>query len=124
MLLQTRLVTSACSHDWVFCSSPLLVHPLLVVVGKMLQYTLTRHPLLQEIESVFDVMDMEDEDRNTLLNLSDVQMQDVARFCNRYPNIELTYEILNKDSIYGYVCMRVYGGGRVKRAVGCLQRSW
>ncbi len=58
---------------------------------------------MQEIESVFDVMDMEDEDRNTLLNLSDAQMQDVARFCNRYPNIELTYEILNKDSIYGYV---------------------
>ncbi len=61
-------------------------------------------PLLQEIESVFDVMDMEDEDRNTLLKLSDAQMQDVARFCNRYPNIELTYEILKKDSIYEYVC--------------------
>ncbi len=49
-------------------------------------------------------MDMEDEDRNTLLKLSDAQMQDVARFCNRYPNIELTYEILKKDSIYEYVC--------------------
>ncbi len=58
---------------------------------------------LQETESVFDVMDMEDEDRNTLLKLSDAQMQDVARFCNRYPNIELTYEVLNKDRIYEYV---------------------
>ncbi len=45
-------------------------------------------------------MDMEDDDRNTLLNLSDAQMQDVAKFCNRYPNIELNYEVVNKDTIY------------------------
>lgn len=63
---------------------------------------------MQEIESVFDVMDMEDEDRSTLLKLSDAQMQDVARFCNRYPNIELTYDVVNKDSIYGCVNIHVY----------------
>lgn len=45
-------------------------------------------------------MDMEDEDRNTLLSLTDSQMQDVARFCNRYPNIELSYEVANKDNIH------------------------
>ena len=55
---------------------------------------------LQSIESVFDVMDMEDDDRNSLLKLSDAQMQDVARFCNRYPNIELNFEVLNKGDIY------------------------
>ena len=31
------------------------------------------HP--QGVESVFDVMDMEDEDRNALLQLTDAQMQ-------------------------------------------------
>ena len=36
------------------------------------------------IESVFDIMEMEDEDRNKLLNMTDQQMADVARFCNRY----------------------------------------
>ena len=30
---------------------------------------------LQGVESVFDIMDMEDEDRNTLLRFSDAQMQ-------------------------------------------------
>lgn len=44
-------------------------------------------------------MEMEDEERNALLQLSDGQMADVARFCNRYPNIELSYEVVDKDSI-------------------------
>lgn len=51
------------------------------------------------METVFDVMEMEDEDRNTLLALPETQMADVARFCNRYPNIELTYEVEDKDSL-------------------------
>lgn len=44
-------------------------------------------------------MELEDEDRNKLLQLTPAQMNDVARFCNRYPNIELNYEIQNKDGI-------------------------
>ncbi|CAI8023511.1 U5 small nuclear ribonucleoprotein 200 kDa helicase [Geodia barretti] len=51
------------------------------------------------VESVFDIMDMEDDARNSLLQFSDGQMQDVARFCNRYPNIDLTYEVQDKDNI-------------------------
>ena len=54
---------------------------------------------MQEIESVFDIMDMQDDDRNSLLKLSDLQMQDVAKFCNRYPNIELSYEVAGKESL-------------------------
>ena len=44
-------------------------------------------------------MEMDDDERNTLLQLSEAEMTDVARFCNRYPNIELTYEIQDKDKI-------------------------
>lgn len=51
------------------------------------------------MESIFDIMEMEDEDRTALLQLSDVQMADVARFCNRYPNIELSYEVAERDNI-------------------------
>lgn len=51
------------------------------------------------VESIFDIMEMEDEDRSALLQLSDSQMADVARFCNRYPNIELSYEVAEKDSV-------------------------
>lgn len=35
------------------------------------------------VESVFDVMDMEDDDRNALLGLSGSQMVELARACNR-----------------------------------------
>lgn len=45
-------------------------------------------------------MELEDEDRLKLLQLSDNQLADVAKFCNRYPNIELTYEVLDKDHIH------------------------
>jgi hypothetical protein len=48
-------------------------------------------------------MEMDDDDRNALLQLSESEMADVARFCNRYPNIELTYEIQDKDKITGSV---------------------
>lgn len=51
------------------------------------------------LETVFDVMEMEDEERDQLLGLSPSQMADVARFCNRYPNIELAYDVLDKDQI-------------------------
>jgi len=44
-------------------------------------------------------MEMEDDSRNELLKLTESQMADVARFCNRYPNIEMTYEVADKDGI-------------------------
>ena len=42
---------------------------------------------------------MQDEDRVELLKLSASKLADVARFCNRYPNIEVSYEIPEKDDI-------------------------
>ncbi|KRT82021.1 helicase, partial [Oryctes borbonicus] len=54
----------------------------------------------KRVETVFDIMELEDDDRSKLLQLSDSQMADVARFCNRYPNIEMTYEVLDKDQIH------------------------
>ncbi len=52
-----------------------------------------------EVATVFDVMELEDEDRDQLLQMSEAQMVDVARFCNRYPNIELKYDVLDKGSL-------------------------
>ncbi|NXV57281.1 U520 helicase, partial [Molothrus ater] len=61
--------------------------------------TLGRLWALQGVESVFDIMEMEDEERTALLQLPEAQIADVARFCNRYPNIELSYEVGDRDSI-------------------------
>ena len=55
---------------------------------------------LQGVETVFDIMELEDDDRTKLLQLTDAQMADVARFCNRYPNIEMSYEVQDKDRIH------------------------
>lgn len=54
----------------------------------------------KNIETVFDIMELEDEDRSRLLQLTDQQMADVARFCNRYPNIEMSFEIVDKERIH------------------------
>ncbi|KAF5400264.1 U5 small nuclear ribonucleoprotein helicase [Paragonimus heterotremus] len=49
-----------------------------------------------KVETVFDLIEMEDDARAKLLSdLSQTQLADVARFCNRYPNIEISYEVVN-----------------------------
>ena len=53
-----------------------------------------------ECESVYDLMDLEDAERNELLaGLSSAQLADVARVCNRYPNIDVSYEVEDADEV-------------------------
>ncbi|KAE9585074.1 hypothetical protein Lal_00017983 [Lupinus albus] len=51
------------------------------------------------IETVFDLLEMEDDERRDLLGMSDHQLLDIARFCNRFPNIDLSYEVLESDNV-------------------------
>ena len=51
------------------------------------------------IESLFDLMEMEDDDRVALLSMTNSQLADVASVCNRYPNIELSFEVEDADEI-------------------------
>jgi pre-mRNA-splicing helicase BRR2 len=44
------------------------------------------------IESVFDILEAEDDVRDAALQLSPEKMSDVAVFCNAYPNIDVSYE--------------------------------
>lgn len=43
------------------------------------------------VETVFDILELEDDRRSELLQLSDEKMSDVAMFCNAYPNVDLSY---------------------------------
>jgi pre-mRNA-splicing helicase BRR2 len=52
------------------------------------------------VESVFDILELEDSDRNELLQMSPEQLSDVARFCNNYPNIELNYNVQTDGDVY------------------------
>ncbi|KND04164.1 ATP-dependent RNA helicase BRR2 [Spizellomyces punctatus DAOM BR117] len=49
------------------------------------------------VEGVFDIMEMEDEDRNQALQLDGKRMADVARFVNRYPNVDISYDISDRQ---------------------------
>ena len=42
---------------------------------------------------------MEDSDRAGLLQMSPVQLADVARACNRYPNVEVGIEVENAEDL-------------------------
>jgi pre-mRNA-splicing helicase BRR2 len=52
------------------------------------------------VQSVFDLLDLEDDDRRARLGaLSDRQYADVAIACNRYPNVEVSYELHDGDAL-------------------------
>ena len=53
------------------------------------------------IESIADLVDMEDEERTELLGLSQPELMDVVRVCNRFPSIDLTYEIADGEEVVG-----------------------
>ena len=53
----------------------------------------------EPIESVFDILTLENDVRNDLLRLPDEKMADVAVFCNNYPNIEVAFEVHDSDDI-------------------------
>jgi pre-mRNA-splicing helicase BRR2 len=53
----------------------------------------------EEIETVFDILGLDDDVREGLLQLPPHKMNDVAAFCNNYPNIDLNYELVDADSV-------------------------
>jgi len=71
--------------------SPLMQLP---HVSKELAATATK----AGIESIFDLQDMEDDARRELLQMSDQQLADVAMAANRYPDIQLNYEVTELHS--------------------------
>jgi len=51
------------------------------------------------IESVFDILSLEDDVRNSLLQLPDDKMADVAVFCNNYPNVDVEYKVVDPEDL-------------------------
>ena len=50
-----------------------------------------------EVEGIGDLMNMEEEDRNNLLRISDSEMERLATICNRLPVVELSYQVKKAD---------------------------
>ncbi|KAJ1721170.1 Pre-mRNA splicing, partial [Coemansia erecta] len=62
----------------------------------------------QGVASVFDVIDMDDEPRAQLLApLAPAQVADVARYVNRYPNIEVEHSVRGDVHAAGSVAVRL-----------------
>ena len=52
-----------------------------------------------ELESVFDVLGLDDAVREKVLDVEPRQMAEVADFCNDYPNIELAFDVTDPTAI-------------------------
>ncbi|GJE96304.1 Sec63-domain-containing protein [Phanerochaete sordida] len=52
-------------------------------------------------ESVYDIMEMEDDKRNELLQMDARQMRDVAMFVNSYPTLDVSYELAKGEYTAG-----------------------
>lgn len=51
------------------------------------------------LETAFDVLDLEDDVRDTILALGPAEMADVADWCNDFPNVELQYAVDDADGV-------------------------
>ncbi|KZV62423.1 Sec63-domain-containing protein [Peniophora sp. CONT] len=49
------------------------------------------------VESVYDIMDLDDEPRNRLLGMDGRQMRDVAAFVNSYPSLDVNHELVKGE---------------------------
>ncbi|EGG19291.1 DEAD/DEAH box helicase [Cavenderia fasciculata] len=53
-----------------------------------------------KIETVFELMSMEDDDRNKMLGMSQSELEDLAGVCMRFPDIDLTYQVENEEDLH------------------------
>lgn len=51
------------------------------------------------VETPFDIMGLEDDERDRLLDMPQSKMADVANFCNAFPNVEMAFEVQDSDDI-------------------------
>ncbi|RUS18546.1 Sec63 Brl domain-containing protein [Endogone sp. FLAS-F59071] len=58
-------------------------------------------------ETVFDIMELDDKDRNEALQMDARRLAEVARFVNRYPNIELNFDIEDVDDLHAGAPIKV-----------------
>lgn len=52
------------------------------------------------VESVYDIMSLEDDERDDVLQLPMDKLNDVANFVNKYPNIDILYELNVEEEVH------------------------
>lgn len=51
----------------------------------------------KKVENVFDLLELEDDDRLEVLKMNDSELTEVARFCNNYPSVDIEHELTTKS---------------------------
>lgn len=51
------------------------------------------------IKDINDIPELEDEDRSKMLQMNNRQLADVARFCNSFPDLEISHEVLDEGDL-------------------------
>lgn len=59
------------------------------------------------VTEIADIGELEDVDRTKLLQMTNRQLQDVARFCNDYPDVELSHEIEDEEDLHAGAAINV-----------------
>ena len=77
------------------------------------------------INTVFDLMEMDDDERTRLLGFSRNKLADVARFCNRFPNVDVEHEIEDAGALDTNSTVRAPSGLAVcVLHAGCSRLRW
>eukprot|EP00594_Rhizosolenia_setigera_P016961 CAMPEP_0178953786 /NCGR_PEP_ID=MMETSP0789-20121207/8615_1 /TAXON_ID=3005 /ORGANISM="Rhizosolenia setigera, Strain CCMP 1694" /LENGTH=518 /DNA_ID=CAMNT_0020635089 /DNA_START=1 /DNA_END=1558 /DNA_ORIENTATION=- len=76
-------------------------HPLMQIphFNKEIIQRCEAHDGEEPIESVVDILTLEDDVREDLLRLPQEKMADVAVFCNNYPSVDVTFEVIDPDEV-------------------------
>lgn len=92
---------------------------------------------LGDLDSVFDILSLDDDVRERVLAVPPQKMAEIANFCNDYPNIELTFEVVDPNVVAGDAVavavtlerevdddMREIGNARASRFPGTKKEGW
>lgn len=52
-----------------------------------------------KVEKIYDILEMEDDDRTNILRLSDAQLAEVAPVCNQYPDVEIKAQVQDAEDV-------------------------
>jgi pre-mRNA-splicing helicase BRR2 len=53
------------------------------------------------IKDIGDLLNMEDEDRVKLLDMTEKELEDVANVCNKYPSVAMEYRVVDEEIVSG-----------------------
>lgn len=85
--------------------SQMVTQAILATDSPLLQLPFFTPSLVEEckkvnVNDIIDFMNMDIKERNSLLQMSESQITQIALVCNRYPQIEMSIKVLNEQGVH------------------------